>query len=285
MKNYPSEVYLNDSWHPAGEAMVSVFDRGFMFGDGLYEVTPFYEGKPFKLQEHLARLRYGLREIKLSFETNDLENLIFKALDRAGLSNIDCAVYLQVTRGKAPRTHHFPQQTSPTFLMYAFPVQLKGFRQMEASIMLAPDFRWQRCDIKSISLMANTMLNSEAIEKGHFENVLFRDEKITEGSHSSIFFVKDQKAYTHPEGPHILSGITRKVVIGLCKELGIPVVGEAVSLQEVPEADEIFLTGTTTQILPVTSVLHDDEEIYKSSEAGKITVRLQDAFHQMTRGL
>ncbi|WP_235942496.1 aminotransferase class IV [Salinimicrobium oceani] len=286
MKNsYPSEVYMNGKWLPAAEATVSVFDRGFMFGDGIYEVTPFYGGKPFLLQEHLDRMSYCLKEIDLEFEKKDLKKLIFEAVDRAGLAQNDCAVYLQVTRGKAPRTHHFPQQVEPTFLMYAFAVQLEGFEDRKLTIKLSPDIRWQRCDIKSISLMANTMLNSEAIQKGHFENVLFRNNRITEGSHSSIFFIKDQKVYTHPEGPEILSGITRRFVIELCTELEIEVIEEAVSLEELSAMEGIFLTGTTTQILHVTSVFQNDRELYNSSEAGAITKKLQEAFRKKTRGL
>ncbi len=276
-KSYPKEVYLNGEWLQPEAAKISVFDRGFMLGDGIYEVAPFYRGKPFKLKEHLDRLQYCLNEIRIDFDAYSLEKLIFKALERAGLTESDAAVYIQVTRGVAPRTHHFPEKVKPTLLLYVFPVKLEGFEEKSWKVSVAEDFRWYRCDIKSISLLANSMANEEALSTGFDEQLLIRDGYFTEGSHTSIFFVKNGRVYTHPEGPEILSGITRQVVLDLCKELEIPCKEKALHLNELPEVDEIFLTGTTTQVMVVDSVQHKGKEIFRL-QGDSVTAKIQQAF-------
>ncbi len=267
---------------PPQEATVSVFDRAFMFGDGIYEVTPFYRGKPFRLQDHLDRLKYCLGEIKIPFDFSILETLMFEVLSRAGLSDSDAAVYIQVSRGAAPRTHYFPDDPKPTFLMYAFPAQLEKFQEKRWKVLVSEDFRWQRCDIKSTALLANTMSNEEAIAGGFDENLLVRDGYFTEGSHSTAFFVSDGTVYTHPEGPHILSGITRKLVLEMCRDLGVAYKEEAFLLNNISEVQEIFLTGTTTQITVVESLHTEGKEIY-TSQNGEITARLQEEFARLTR--
>ncbi|MHA6281163.1 aminotransferase class IV [Salinimicrobium sp. CAU 1759] len=283
MNPYPSEVYLNGQWMPPQEATVSVFDRAFMFGDGIYEVTPFYRGKPFRLQDHLDRVKYCLGEIKIPFDFAILEPLMFEALSRAGLTDKDAAVYMQVSRGAAPRTHHFPDDPNPTVLMYAFPVQLENFQEKRWKVLVSEDFRWQRCDIKSTALLANTMSNEEAIAGGYDENLLIRDEYFTEGSHSTAFFVTAGTVYTHPEGPLILSGITRKVVLEICRDLEITYKEEAFFIDRISEVDEVFLTGTTTQITVVESLSSEGKEIFRSQK-GEITARLQEEFYKRTRG-
>ena len=281
--SYPAEVYLNDQWFKPEEAVVSVFDRAFMFGDGIYEVTPFYRGKPFRLQDHLDRLKYCLSEIKISFDIAILETLMFEALSRSGLTQKDAAVYIQISRGVAPRTHYFPEDAKPNFLMYAFPVQLEKFQDKRWRVVISEDFRYQRCDIKSTSLLANTMSNEDAISTGFDENLLVRDGLFTEGSHSTAFFVANGTVYTHPEGPLILSGITRKVVLELCKDLNINFKEEAFPLGRISEVNEVFLTGTTTQITLVESLHFKGKEIFRSQK-GQIAGRLQEEFLRRTRG-
>ncbi len=282
-KTYPAEVYLNGKWLAHNEAYISVFDRGFMFGDGIYEVIPFYKGIAFGLQRHLNRLSYCLNEIEIDLDVNTLREVITEAVSRAGIEDKDGAVYIQVSRGVAPRTHYFPQDAIPTVLLYGYPVQLEGFEKKQASVLVSKDLRWHRCDIKSTSLMANVRANNKAHAMGLDENTLVRKGFFTEGSHSSIFFVKFDKIYTHPEGPHILSGITRKIVTEMCRELNIKVVEKAVHIDELVEVDEIFLTGTTTQILSVKSMFRKEEDIYNSPKKGKITAKLQEAFIELTR--
>ncbi|MFD2516732.1 aminotransferase class IV [Salinimicrobium flavum] len=282
-KTYPSEVYLSGKWMPPREATISVFDRGFMFGDGIYEVTPFYRGKAFRLQDHLDRLKYCLAEIKIPFDLSILEPLMYEALSRAGLAASDAAVYVQISRGAAPRTHYFPETPKPTFLMYAFPVKLENFHEKRWKVLVSEDFRWQRCDIKSTALLANTMSNEQAVLRGYDENLLVRDGYFTEGSHSTAFFVSNGIIYTHPKSPHILSGITRKVVLEICRDLGIKFKEEAFPLDKISEVDDVFLTGTTTQITAV-SLLQEKEQVLFQGEKGEITGRLQEEFLKRTRG-
>ena len=282
-KNYPDEVFLNGKWMKPKEAYVSVFDRCFMFGDGIYEVTPVYEGKPFKLKAHLERLQYCLNEVQIPLDAFSLEETMLEAVSRAGFSERDSAVYIQVSRGTAPRTHYFPEDPKPTLLLYAFPVNLRGFESKSWNVLVSEDKRWHRCDIKSTALMANIMANEKAISADYDENLLYRKGYFTEGSHSTAFFVKNDKVFTHPEGPHILSGVTRKEVIKMCIDLNIPVKEEKIHLDELVEIEEIFLTGTTTQILSVASLHSGEKEIYRS-DIKTITGKLQQEFIRRTRG-
>lgn len=281
--HYPSEVYLNGSWMPAMEARVSVFDRSFLFGDGIYEVIPFYDGVPFRLRAHLNRLKYCLDQVGMRSDQEKIRELVLEAVARGPGNTTDSAVYVQVSRGVAPRTHHFPDHSVPGLFLYAYPVTLRYFEKRQVKILISPDIRWQRCDIKSVSLMANAMLNSEAIGNGFFENVLHRNGYITEGSHSTVFFVKNNQVWTCPEGPHILSGITRQVVLELCRNLDLAVREERLSLEDLGEVDEIFLTGTTTQILSVTQAYSEGNAVFSVSEPGPVTRSLQQAFIQETR--
>ncbi|WP_081211519.1 aminotransferase class IV [Salegentibacter sediminis] len=281
-KSYPQEVYLNGSWLKPEKAQVSVFDRGFMLGDGIYEVSPFYKGKAFKLQEHLQRLQYCLDEIGLDFDAFSLEEIIYEAIERAKLSDEDCAVYMQVSRGTAPRSHFVPEKIEATILLYAFPVTLEGFEKKTWDVMATEDKRWHRCDIKSTALLANVMANEEAIAAGFAENLLVRKGYFTEGSHSSLFFIKYGVVHTHPEGPEILSGITRAEVIKICNDLGIKVREKAVHIDELVEVEEIFVTGTTTQIIPVSSITHNNKKVYSASK-DSITKKLQQVFIERTR--
>ncbi|MFO8146707.1 MAG: aminotransferase class IV [Bacteroidota bacterium] len=283
-KNYPDEVYLNGKWLKHDQAFVSVFDRGFMFGDGIYEVTPFYNGIPFKLKEHLERLQYCLKEVQIEFDVPSLEKLMLEAISRAGLSKSDAAVYIQISRGTAPRTHFYPENPTPTILLYSFPVNLEGFENRQWKVLVSKDKRWRRCDIKTTALMANIMANEEAVSLKFEENLLIRKGYFTEASHSSAFFVKYKTIYTHPEGHHILSGITRKQIILLCKNLGLEVIEKAVHLDELVEVDEIFLTGTTTQVVRVESVHSKEKELFRASK-NNITTLLQNEFIKLTRAL
>lgn len=283
-KNYPKEVYLNGEWKKPEDAFVSVFDRGFMFGDGIYEVTPFYEGKPFNLKEHLQRLQCCLDEICLEFDAYSLEAVMQEAISRGNFMAEDAAVYIQVTRGVAPRTHFFPENTVKSVLVYAFPVNLRGFENNSWKVMASEDKRWLRCDIKSTALLANTMANEMAIFAGYKENLLIRNGYFTEGSHTTMFLVKNDIIYTHPEGSLILSGITRNFIIDLCSSLNIEIIEKAVHVDELVEIDEIFLTGTTTQVVPVESIDIDGKEVY-SSRKNNITSRLQQEFQKITRNL
>jgi D-alanine transaminase len=282
-KTFLKEVFLNGEWIKSENAFVSVFDRGFLLGDGIYEVTPFYDGKPFRLKDHLDRLQHCLNEIQIEFDSFSLREIMLEAVFRAGFFQSDCAVYIQITRGVAPRTHFFPEKSQPAVLLYAFPVVLNGFENKQASVLVSEDLRWHRCDIKSISLLANIKANNQAHRLGLDENLLIRDGFFTEGSHSTIFFVKKHTIFTHPEGPHILSGVTRKVILEMCREMDLEISEKALHIDELKEVDEVFLTGTTTQVLAVKSMLLNEKEIFNMPETGEITRQLQEAFLKLTR--
>lgn len=267
------------------QARISVFDRGFMLGDGVYEVTPFYEGKAFGIEEHLTRLQYSLDEIMINLDASGLKPLMYEALERSGLSQKDAAVYIQVSRGVAPRTHYFPENTNPTVLLYAFEVSLINFQHKQWRVLVSEDLRWHRCDIKSTSLLANIKSNTESHRLGLDENLLVRNGFFTEGSHSTIFFIKKGIVYTHPEGPQILSGITRKFVIEICRNLNLEVKEEAFPYSQVQKVEEVFLTGTTTQITAVKEMFSDGDKIFNKPETGAVTRKIQEAFIHKTRDL
>lgn len=285
MKNtFPHEVHINGSWVPHHQAQVSVFDRGLLFGDGIYEVIPVYANKPFTLDEHLSRMGEGLEAIGIMFDTTELVNVVLQAISRARFQAGEGAVYIQITRGVAPRTHRFPAHSEPTVIAYAFPYAFGGFTEKTADVIVTPDERWHKCHVKSVSLMANVLANQQAHQAGADENVMARDGYMTEGSHTNIFFVKKETVYTHPKGPHILAGITRQLVLDLCAAEGIPVREEAVKLSELPEVDEAFLTGTTTQLLAIGRIIHgENPQRFRSLAAGAVTKHLQKAFKYRVR--
>ena len=211
-----------------------------------------------------------------------LENLMYEALDRLNLNEADAAVYIQVSRGAAARSHFIPEKIETSILLYAFPVALEGFEKKTWEVMATEDKRWHRCDIKSTALLANVMANEEAIAAGFAENLLVRKGYFTEGSHSSLFFVKYGVLHTHPDGPEILSGVTRAEVINICADLNIKVVEKAVHIDELVEVDEIFVTGTTTQIIPISSITHKNKKVY-TARKDSITRKLQKIFIDRTR--
>lgn len=279
MAHYPEKVYLNGEILAGADAKISVFDRGFLFGDGIYEVMLRLDGHFFFGDAHLKRLAECLNKVNIDFKLNDLTEKIDLLLNRADLESRDCLLYIQVTRGVAPRTHSFPKGIEPTLLMYALPYELPATNTRLVSVVTQPDFRWHRCDIKMTSLLGNVMANDHAISNGHYEAVFHREGTMTEGSHSNLFFVKDGTVFTHPADTHILNGITREIVLKLCQTAGIPYREEAISLADIPHMDEAFLTGTTTQIAAIRQL--DTHTFITNSRPGDLTRKLQDQFLQL----
>lgn len=273
--SYPSKVYLNGEILDANQAKISVFDRGFIFGDGIYEVMAQINGRFFYKEAHLDRLQWCLKEIQIPLEVKALEKEIPGLLEASGLTGQDCLLYMQVSRGVAPRQHSFPKDITPTVLMYAWPKKLPDINSNHASVVTRKDFRWMRCDIKMTSLLGNVMANEYAMENDCYEMIFERDGLITEASHCNVFFVKNGLVYTHPAGPNLLDGITRQVVLKLCEKLGIEVRLKGIPATEVRNMDEAFLTGTSTQVLAIKEI---DDYSYFEKEAGSVTRRLQEGF-------
>lgn len=272
-------VYLNGEFIPHAEARIPVDDRGFLFADGVYEVVRVYEGRAYLMDAHLRRLRQGLRALRIDESAiEELAPAAERLLDENDLRTGDATVYIQVTRGAAPRAHAFPPAgTAPT--VYAAAKRFRQhppeyFRDGVAAITF-PDTRWSRCDIKSIALLPNVLANQAAKEAGAFEALFVRDGVAIEGSHSNLFAVYDGALLTYPACNYILAGITRQRVIELAGELGIPIAEGAIPLDRLFDAAELFLSGTTTEILPVTRV---DGRTIGAGRPGPLTQRLQQAF-------
>lgn len=279
-KNYPSKVYLNGAILDADQAQISVFDRGFIFGDGIYEVMARIGGRFFYGDAHIDRLKTCLLKIDIALDVDALVSEIPALLEASGLADADCMLYIQVTRGVAPRQHAYPEGVRPTTMMYAWPKTLPDTVQEGVSVVSREDFRWSRCDIKMTSLLGNVMANQYAMEQDCYETLFVRNGVFTEASHCNVFFVKDGVIYTHPADTFILDGITRQVVLALCDRLGMEVRLEGFPKSKVQDIDEAFLTGTSTQVTPVRTI--DGVSLYQH-EMGPVTRKLQEAFLEEKR--
>jgi D-alanine transaminase len=277
-------VYFDGRFLPKEDVRVSPDDRGFLLADGAYEVIRSYSGRQFKVAEHLSRLERSLRELR--FTGPDVQRLGAIAemlLQLNDLDRGDAVLYIQVTRGVAPRTHAFPPpQTTPTVYLAASPFRLSPEKwEHGVSIILVPDMRWARCDIKSVALLPNVLASQQAKEQGAEEAVFVRDGNLTEGAHTNVCGVFGGRLVTHPATHHILAGVTRRLVLDLCAELEIPVKESPMDRQALPEADELMILGTTTGIMPVVRV--DDWQVGDGTP-GPLTRKLQRAFRKLTEG-
>lgn len=247
-------VYLNGEYLPPDRAKVSAFDRGFIFGDGVYEVIPVFGKRFFRLPHHLSRLERSLEQVHLRNPLSRSEwEHVFKCLSGA-CDAPDQSIYLQVTRGVAPRDHAFPTNVQPTVFAYAQPLKTPAPEVLSQGVVAvtASDNRWLRCDIKSIALLPNTLLRQQAIDRGAVEAILIRDGTVTEGAASNVFIVRSGIVYTPPHGPFILPGITRDLVLELARANGIDAREESLPEDKLYDADEIWLTSSTREIMPVT---------------------------------
>ncbi|MFC4220555.1 aminotransferase class IV [Flagellimonas marina] len=279
--NFPEKIFLNGKVISGVDAAISVFDRGFLFGDGIYEVMVQLENGLFYGDAHWQRLQQNLEKIGIDYNVAEMEAYLNPLLMASNLLNKPCLIYIQVTRGVAPRKHSFPKDVRPTTMMYALPYSLPHINTKNVYAILRSDNRWLRCDIKSISLLGNVMANERAMEENAEEAVLVRDGFITEGSHTNIFFVKSGKVYTHPANQLILDGITRKIVLKLCEDLDIPVMEKAIGVDQIDGMDEAFLTGTTTQIASIAQL--GDHTYHAPDTIGPVTKKLQEAFAELKK--
>ena len=262
--NARSICYLNGDYLPLEQATVSVLDRGFIFGDGVYEVIPAYGGHLFRLQQHLQRLHNSLDAIRLANPLSAkqwqamLQTLISK---NPGDSGNDHSLYLQVTRGAAKRDHPFPENTPATVFAMSNPLASIDLENMQTGVaaITLDDIRWRYCYIKTTALLPNILLKQQAIEKQATEAILVRDGEVTEGSSSNLFIVKAGIIKTPIKSEKLLPGITRDLIVELARNNGLPCEETHISEAELHAADEIWLSSSTREILPVTRL--DDKTI------------------------
>jgi D-alanine transaminase len=251
-------VYLNGAFMPLAEAKISVLDRGFVFGDGVYELVPVYSRQPFRLDDHLRRLQASLDGIRLA-NPHAMEQWRDLVLQLIALQDFaDQSVYIQVTRGtpgleQPPRDQSFPRDVPPTVFMFAQALVPASIEQKAAGVcaVTAVDNRWLRCDIKAISLLANILLRQQAIDVECAETVMLREGFLTEGTASNIFVVKNGVLRAPPPSSRMLNGITYDVVLELAAAHGIPHEVRAISEAEVRAADELWMTSSTKEVMPI----------------------------------
>jgi D-alanine transaminase len=260
------------------DVYIDVEDRGYQFGDGVYEVIRVYNGKLFANEMHLNRLLESakLLFIKMPFTVEELqvkfEELIAKDQLQFGI------IYMQLTRGVSLRNHAFPiEEVEPVFVAYTKEMPYTGEVKLGIRAMTIEDVRWLRCNIKSLNLLGNILAKQEAVEAGCNEAVQHRDGMVTEGSSSNVAMIVNGTLKTHPTNHFILNGITRQVMLQLCKENGIPFVEEAFSVDEMLAADEVFYTSTSVEVTPIVKI---DETVIGDGQIGPITRQLQTYFRE-----
>lgn len=275
-------AYLNGEFMPLDRAHVPVLDRGFIFGDGVYEVIPVYSRHPFRLPEHLRRLQRSLDGIRLSNPMNDADWTKLTHDIIARNQGEDQSVYLQVTRGVAKRDHAFPAAAKPTVFMMSGPLVTPSREQVEAGVsaITATDFRWLRCDVKSISLLGNCLLRQAAVDAGAVETVLFRDGYLTEASASNVFIVRNGVLRAPPKNHLVLPGITYDVVLELAAANGIPSDVREVPEQEVRAAEEIWITSSTKEVLAVTAL---DGRPVGAGQPGPVFRKIHQLYQEFKR--
>ena len=271
-------VFVDGKYVKEKEACVSVNDRAFVFADGVYEGLRVYNNKLFKYEEHKIRFQRSLDELRIKYVLKNEIQEIYEALKKVnGYENDDLFYYIHISRGKSPRAHAFPKENTPIGI-YAFlvPKKLNMKKYNEGvSVCTVSDNRWARCDIKCISLVANCLANQIAVDNGCSDALFIHDGVITEGTHTNVFFIKNNELYTHAKTNRILAGVTRNTVVELCKKNGINVHEFPLIYDKLMEIDESFLTGTTEELTPIT---HINGNKVGSGKVGPLTKKLQKLF-------
>ncbi|HEY0294128.1 MAG TPA: D-amino acid aminotransferase [Bordetella sp.] len=273
-----SQVYLNGEFMPVGEAKISVLDRGFIFGDGIYEVVPAYNGKPFRLEHHLNRLDRSLAAIRIAnpHDRAGWVALVGQLIERAPTPT--CMVYLQVTRGVAKRDHGFPKDpiAATVFgMVNAMTVPGKAQREQGLATISIPDERWLHCEIKSVSLLGNVLAKQAAVDAGVDEVLQFRDGYLSEASSCNVWVASGGKLLAPPKDNLILEGIRYGLMTELAAEAGVPFEARKLSKAEVQAADEIMLTSATKEVLPVVRL---DGKPVGSGKPGPVYAKLRERY-------
>ena len=272
--------YLNGQYLPQENIFISPEDRGFLFADGIYEVIRSYSGRLFRAKAHLDRLSQGARALEFNHtDFSYFEPVCERLIRENGLTQGDAVIYMQVTRGVAPRSHAFPPIETP-LTVYAIAKAFQSHRQEAETgirVILVPDQRWARCDIKTIGLLANTLAHQRARKSHATEGLFVRDGAVMEGTHSNVMAVFDGKVITPPRTNYMLAGITREFVLSLCGELSIPFSEAPLYESGIMNADELMIVGTTVEVTPVIAINGED---IGSGMPGPITRKLQKAFQE-----
>lgn len=276
----PPLANWNGELLPLSEVRVSVLDRAYLFGDGVYEVFRIYRAKPFLARPHFDRLRDSLAELRIVTDVARIEQRVYETLQASRVQ--EGQVYLQISRGEAPRNHAFPNPpVKPNELIYVREYDSDPYAEARASgirALLIPDVRWKRCDIKSLNLLGNVLASQAAHEAGCGEAIMHLDGIITEGSHSTVFGVRDGSLITTPLDANILPGITRSLVVRLAAQLAIPVVEESMTITSLERYDELFVTSTIAEVLPVIEIVG---AAFQRDQPGSVTRRLEQAYRDV----
>lgn len=272
--------YLNGEYLPREQALIPVEDRGFIFGDGIYEGVRAVGGKMFEWGPHADRMINGLRGLRINFgaeQVQALEAICEEVVRRNDLVDGEAFLYLQVSRGAAPRAHQFPAATVPptVFVSASKLVVPRKMRDEGCAAVTFPDMRWKRRDWKTVNLLGNVLARQAASEAGAYEAILHEDGIVTEGAATNVFAVFDGVLHTHPLTPRILPGITRLVVMELISGLSLPVVEQPIPFERLMQADEVFVCGSTTDVTPVVAI---DGTPVGAGKPGPLTVKLREAF-------
>lgn len=271
------KILWNDQIVDEEQVKIGYEDRGYQFGDGIYEVIKIYNGDVFTAKEHIDRLYASADKIQLviPYTKDVLHKMMHELIETNEVQNGH--VYLQVTRGISPRQHNFPAPAAESVLTAYTKETTRPLEQLENGVKacLVEDIRWLRCDIKSLNLLGNVLAKQEAVSKDCYEAIQHRGDIITEGSSSNIYGIKDNVLYTHPVSNLILNGITRKVILDCCAEVGLPVVEEAFTMEQAFEMDELIMSSTNAEVMPV--VVLDDRPV-GTGKRGEWTTKLQQAF-------
>lgn len=279
-----SLVYLNGERVRLRDAKVSVLDRGFIFGDGVYDVVPAYDGKPLRMDAHLSRLERSLAAIRIrcDLQRADWERIVLDLIEGSGLA--DCVVYIQVTRGVAKRDHGFPQSAVPTVFCMVSPFTRPDakLREQGLSAISLPDERWLRCNIKSVSLLGNVLARQAAIDAGVDDVIQFRDGHLTEGSAANIWVARNGTLLAPPRDALILEGIRYGLMEELANRCNIPFEARPVTESEVASADELMLTSATKEVLPITRY---NGKAVGDGRPGPVYARLRAAYDAVIAAL
>ncbi len=274
--------YLNGKILKGEGLILSPFDRGFLFGDGIYETLRCYKGKLFKLDLHLERLKKSLISSRINFSDFDkIENIINELISVNKFKEEHLFIYLQITRGAYyPRQHHFPPSNVPPTLF----LSIIPFKRHEdelkngIKVILEEDIRWTRCDIKSTMLMPNVLARQKALEQNAVEAIFIRNGLITEGTHTSFCAIKNEKLFTPPLSNLILDGVTRKIILEICRRENIPVNETEIKVDDLKSFDELMLLGTISEVMPVVKV---EERFVGNGKPGPVTLNLQNLLYEL----